>query len=86
MDKAEKTILVVLLSVIGGCAILAVLCGGVLYLANKFLPEPTIATTVESPTHVPDKSPTPKNQADSENIKTADRDIKFAGKYGNPNR
>jgi len=71
MDKTEKTILVVLLSVIGGCAILAVLCGGVFYLANKYLPDPTASATIESPTLVPDKSPTPLSEADNESIKIA---------------
>lgn len=71
MDKAEKTILVVLLSVIGGCAILAVLCGGVFFLANKYLPDATESPTIESSTQTPDKSPTPESQADSESIKTA---------------
>ncbi len=71
MDKAEKTILVVLLSVIGGCLMLGALCGGVVFLVNKYMPDtPTIVAT-ESPTEAPPRSPTPVTSADGETIKTA---------------
>ncbi len=66
MDKSEKTILVVLLSVIGGCFFLALLCGGILFIANRFLPEAT-----ETPTEIPTLSPTPTSPVDLERIKTA---------------
>ena len=61
MDKAEKTILVVLLSVVGGCLILGILCGGIFYLANKIVPEEITQVPIEIPTFVPDESPTPEN-------------------------
>jgi immune inhibitor A len=68
MDKSEKTILVVLLSVIGGCFFLALLCGGILFIANRFLPDAT-----QTPTEIPALSPTPTSSVDLERIKTANK-------------
>ena len=90
MDKAEKTILVVLLSVVGGCLILGILCGGIFYLAYKFVPEAVTQVPIEIPTFVPDESPTPENltiteisptspgEGEYSTLKTAYEVLKFA--------
>lgn len=70
MDKTEKTILIVLLGVIGSCCVLAILCGGIFFLANRFLPEistPTIAPT-EIPTETVMNTPNPGGRSDNELI------------------
>jgi len=66
MDKSEKTILVVLLSVIGGCMLIALLCGSVLFIANRYIPDAT-----ETPTVIPTLAPKPTSSIDEEKLKTA---------------
>jgi hypothetical protein len=39
MDKSEKAILIVLLSALGGCLVIALMCGAVFFLANRIMPE-----------------------------------------------
>ena len=39
MDRSEKTILIVFLVALGGCLIISVLCGAVILVANRLMPE-----------------------------------------------
>jgi len=72
MDKSEKTILVVLISVIGGCLIISLLCGGILFLANKFLPEVTETVTPEIVVETPTTTPPPTFTIDPERMRNAE--------------
>lgn len=72
MDKSEKTILVVLIGVIGGCLIISLLCGGILFLANKFLPDVTETATPETAVETPTTIPPPAFAVDPERMKKAE--------------
>jgi hypothetical protein len=72
MDKSEKTILVVLIGVIGGCLIISILCGGILFLANKFLPDVTETVTPEIVVETPTTSPPPTFAVDPERMRKAE--------------
>jgi hypothetical protein len=58
MDKTEKTILVIFISVVGGCLILALLCGGSVFLFNRFTVQDSGTPVVEATVAVPTLEPT----------------------------
>ena len=82
MDKSEKTILIVLLIALGGCLIIALLCGGVFFLANRLMPDlntliPTDLVTVqETATQEPRITITPWNLDDDELVAAASETVK----------
>ena len=82
MDKSEKTILIVLLSGLCGCLIIALLCGAVFLLANRLMPDlntliPTdLGTVPESATQEPQITITPWNLDDDELLASASETVK----------
>lgn len=77
MDKSEKTILTVLLSALGGCLIISILCGAVFSLANRVLPginallPDDLVITTETGTQEPQITITPWNVDDGQLVTAA---------------
>ena len=69
MDKAEKTILIILVGVVAGCLLLALLCGGSVFLFNRFFPEGTETPDAGEITPVPTRRSIPT--ADAKTIAAA---------------